>query len=58
MRRHVARLATKPLARAPRLMLEGLARTLDPDPRRAAADMRRASELVVELARARGRRRR
>jgi WS/DGAT/MGAT family acyltransferase len=53
MRRHVTRLATKPLARAPRLMLEGLIRTLDPDPRRAAADMRRASELVVELARAR-----
>ena len=53
IRRHLARLATRPLARAPRLMLEGLARTLDPDPRRAAADMRRASELVVELARAR-----
>jgi WS/DGAT/MGAT family acyltransferase len=53
MRRHVARLATKPLARAPKVMLEGLLRTLDSDPRRAAADMRRASELVVELARAR-----
>jgi WS/DGAT/MGAT family acyltransferase len=53
MRRHVARLATKPLARAPKVMLEGLLRTLDPDPRRAATDMRRASELVVELARAR-----
>jgi diacylglycerol O-acyltransferase len=53
MRRHVARLATKPLSRAPRLMIEGLVRTLDPDPRRAATDMRRATELVVELARAR-----
>jgi diacylglycerol O-acyltransferase len=53
MRRHVARLATKPLASAPRLMIEGLVRTLDSDPRRAAADMRRATELVVELARAR-----
>ncbi len=53
MRRHVARLATKPLARAPRMMVEGLVRTLDSDPRRAAADMRRATELMVELARAR-----
>jgi WS/DGAT/MGAT family acyltransferase len=53
MRRHVTRLATGPLARAPRLMIEGLVRTLDADPRRAAADMRRASELVIELARAR-----
>src|SRR5207302_3782262 len=41
MRRHVARLATKPLARAPRLMMEGFLRTLDPDPRRAATDLRR-----------------
>lgn len=53
MRRHVARLATQPLSRAPRMMVEGLVRTLDPDPRRAASDMRRATELVVELARAR-----
>jgi WS/DGAT/MGAT family acyltransferase len=53
MRRHVARLATKPLARAQRLMFDGLVRALDPDPRRAAGDMRRTSELVVELARAR-----
>jgi diacylglycerol O-acyltransferase / wax synthase len=53
MRRHVAMLATKPLARAPRLMLEGFLRTLDPDPRRAAGDMRRATELMAELARTR-----
>jgi WS/DGAT/MGAT family acyltransferase len=53
MRRHMAQLATKPLARAPRLMMEGFLRTLDPDPRRAAGDMRRATELVVELAKAR-----
>jgi WS/DGAT/MGAT family acyltransferase len=34
-------------------MLDGFVRTLDPDPRRVAGDMRRASELVVELARTR-----
>ena len=53
MRRHVARLATKPLARAQKLMLDGLVRALDPDPRRTAGDMRRATELMVELARTR-----
>jgi diacylglycerol O-acyltransferase / wax synthase len=53
MRRHVARLARRPLARAPRLMLDGMLRALDPDPRRAAADMRRATEVALELARAR-----
>jgi WS/DGAT/MGAT family acyltransferase len=49
----MATLATKPLARAPRLMMEGFLRTLDPDPRRAASDMRRATELVAELGRTR-----
>jgi WS/DGAT/MGAT family acyltransferase len=53
LRRHLALLATKPLARAPRLMVEGMLRALDPDPRRAAADMRRGTEVAVELARAR-----
>ncbi len=53
MRRHVARLAGRPLSRAPRLMLEGMLRALDPDPRRAAGDMRRATEVALELARAR-----
>ncbi len=53
MRRHVARLASKPLARAPKLMVDGMLRALDPDPRRAAGDMRRASELALELARTR-----
>ena len=52
-RRHVARLATKPLQRAPKLMVEGMLRALDPDPWRAAADMRRATEVTLELARAR-----
>ena len=52
-RRHVARLATKPLQRVPKVMVEGMLRALDPDPRRAAADMRRATEVTLELARAR-----
>ncbi len=53
MRRHVAKLATKPLARAPRLMMEGMLRALDPDPSRTALDMRRTIELALELARQR-----
>jgi diacylglycerol O-acyltransferase len=47
------RLASAPLARAPKLMLEGMMRALDPDPRRAANDMRRATEVALELARTR-----
>ncbi len=53
MRRHVARVASRPLALAPKLMVEGMLRALDPDPRRAALDMRRATEVALELARAR-----
>jgi WS/DGAT/MGAT family acyltransferase len=53
MRQHARRLLTRPVARAPRLMIDGLIRALDPDPRRAMGDVRRASELVVELARTR-----
>jgi diacylglycerol O-acyltransferase / wax synthase len=53
MRRHVARLASRPLQRAPRMMMEGMLRALDPDPRRAAADMWRTSEVALELARQR-----
>jgi diacylglycerol O-acyltransferase len=60
LRRHVARLASRPLARAPKLMIDGMLRALDPDPRRAAGDMRRATgdmrratEVALELARAR-----
>ncbi len=52
-RAHVTRLARAPLARAPRWMVEGMLRALDPDPRRTAADMRRATEVGIELARAR-----
>jgi WS/DGAT/MGAT family acyltransferase len=52
-RRHVARLATKPLQQVPKLMVEGMLRALDPDPRRVANEMRRATEVTLELARAR-----
>jgi WS/DGAT/MGAT family acyltransferase len=53
MRKHVAKLATKPLQRAPRMMVDGMLRALDSDPRRTAADMRRTSEVALELARTR-----
>ena len=53
MRKHVAKLATKPLQRAPRMMVDGMLRALDSDPRRTAADMRRTSEVALELARSR-----
>jgi WS/DGAT/MGAT family acyltransferase len=53
MRRHVAKLARRPLTRAPKLMIDGMLRALDPDPRRAVDDMRRGTELALELARAR-----
>jgi diacylglycerol O-acyltransferase / wax synthase len=52
-RRHVARLASRPLSMAPRLMADSMQRALDPDPRRAAAELRRTTELALELARAR-----
>lgn len=51
--RHVARLASRPLSIAPRLMFDGMQWALDPDPRRAAAEMRGATEVALELARAR-----
>jgi diacylglycerol O-acyltransferase / wax synthase len=53
MRRHVARLATRPLSRAPRLMVDRMLRALDADPRRAAGEMRRATDVALELARTR-----
>ncbi|WP_249009171.1 wax ester/triacylglycerol synthase family O-acyltransferase [Conexibacter sp. DBS9H8] len=60
LRRHVARLVTTPMALAARPVLDGALRALDPDPRRAAADargvardMRRATEVAIELARQR-----
>ncbi len=38
---------------APRLMFDSMQRALDPDPRRAASDMRRATDVALELARSR-----
>lgn len=52
-RDHLLRLASAPVGRAQRLLLEGAARALDTSPRQAAEDLRRATELVAELARAR-----
>jgi diacylglycerol O-acyltransferase / wax synthase len=53
LRDRVTRLAARPLALGPRLMVDGLQRTLNPDPRRVAGDMRRASEVALELAKTR-----
>ena len=55
--RHLARLAATPVVRAQKLLLDSATRALQPDPRRAAGDLRSATELLVQLAR-RGRRRR
>ena len=51
LRRHFARLATRPISQAQRLMFEAANRALDPDPRRAAGELRSATELLTELAR-------
>jgi len=52
-RGHLTRLAATPIARAQKLLLDSAARALAPDPRRAANDLRSATELVVQLARTR-----
>jgi diacylglycerol O-acyltransferase len=51
--RHLARLAATPIVRAQKLLLDSATRALAPDPRRAAGDVRRATELAVQLARTR-----
>jgi WS/DGAT/MGAT family acyltransferase len=53
LRRHVARVAASRAARAHRLVLDGTARLLDTSPRTAAADLRRATDFVAGVARAR-----
>jgi diacylglycerol O-acyltransferase len=53
LRRHLTRLATGPVVQARNLMLDTVGRALDPDPRRAAGDLKRATELLTELARSR-----
>jgi WS/DGAT/MGAT family acyltransferase len=50
-RRHLARLAATPVLRAQRLFLQSAERALSADPRRTAGDLRRATELLAELAR-------
>ncbi len=51
LRRHVTLLARGPLGFAPRLVLDGMQRALDPS--RAGDDLRRGTELALELARTR-----
>ena len=50
-RRHLAKLATQPMFQAQRWFLQGAERALTADPMRAASDVRRATELLAELAR-------
>ena len=50
LRGYLRRLASGQLSQAQRLTLDAASRALDPDPRRAASDLRRATELVTELA--------
>jgi diacylglycerol O-acyltransferase / wax synthase len=53
-RRHLARLSLTPIVRAQRMMLETAQRALHPGaPRQAVDDLRRATELLTELARTR-----
>jgi WS/DGAT/MGAT family acyltransferase len=51
--RHLARLAATPFVRAQGLMLEAARRAVDVSPRRTAEDLRRATDLVTQLARTR-----
>jgi len=51
LRGHLTRLASAPIWQAQRLMFEGATRALDPNPRRAAGELKRATALAVELAR-------
>jgi diacylglycerol O-acyltransferase len=51
--RHLTRLAATPIVRAQKLLLESATRALSPDPRRAAGDLKSATELLVQLARTR-----
>jgi diacylglycerol O-acyltransferase len=50
-RRHLARLAETPFVRAQKIVLDTATRALDTSPRRAAEDLRGATELMTELAR-------
>ena len=57
MRKHVTKLATTPITRAAKPVFEGMLRALDPSPRRAvtdalkaAQDLRKATDVALELA--------
>jgi diacylglycerol O-acyltransferase / wax synthase len=50
-RRHLAHLAATPFVRAQKIVLDTATRALDTSPRRAADDLRRATDLMTELAR-------
>jgi WS/DGAT/MGAT family acyltransferase len=51
--RHLARLSVTPFVQAQRMFRDSAQRALSPNPRRAASDLRRATELLAELARTR-----
>jgi diacylglycerol O-acyltransferase len=51
--RHLTRLGATPFVRGQRLLLETAGQALDMSPRRAAEELRSATDLVAELARAR-----
>ncbi len=53
LRRRLSALASAPLTRAQRMFVDSTQRALDTSPRRAAEDVRRATELAAELSRAR-----
>jgi WS/DGAT/MGAT family acyltransferase len=52
-RRHLAKMMAMPALRAQRALLDAAQRALTTDPRRAADDLRRATELMTQLARTR-----
>src|SRR5829696_7514726 len=52
-RRHLARLAATPFVSAQRVMMDSASRALDTSPRRAAEDLRKATDLLTQLARTR-----
>jgi WS/DGAT/MGAT family acyltransferase len=52
-RRHLAKMMTVPALRAQRALIDAAQRALTTDPRRAADDVRRATELMTQLARTR-----
>jgi diacylglycerol O-acyltransferase len=48
--RHLARMAATPVVRGQKLLLDSATRALQPSPRRAAGDLKSATELLVALA--------